>query len=77
MSLEFVAQKIRERVVQIAQAVSPAELLRLEAEGERLMALLLQFRAELAQAESELGRMARFVQASRGDTPSAMIDVTG
>jgi len=77
MSLEFVAQKIREREAQIAQAVSPAELLRLEAEGERLMALLLQFRAELAQEDSELGRMARFVQASRGDTPSAMIDVTG
>lgn len=77
MSLEFLAQKIRERETQIAQAVSAAELLRLEAEGERLKALLLQFRAELAQEDSELGRMARFVQASRVDTPSAVIDVKG
>jgi hypothetical protein len=77
MSLEFLAQKIRERQAEIAQAVSPAELLRLEAEGERLMALLLQFRAELAQEDSELGQMARFVQASRVDTPSAVIDVKG
>ncbi len=77
MSLEFLAQKIRERETQIAHAVSAAELLRLEAEGERLKALLLQFRAELAQEDSELGRMARFVQASRVDTPSAVIDVKG
>ena len=77
MSLEFLTQKIRERETQIAEAVSPAELLRLQAEGERLMALLLQFRAELAQEDSELGQMARFVQASRTETPSALVDVTG